>query len=108
MYKEIDKILLSWLKKYGLHVFTKYRDDEVRTFYVVDDIGDTYQVMISPLDTETKKIHIHFGIRKKKKAEYKGETIETSLSGFENALEETYRRITIWIEEFGHTRTPVL
>ncbi len=108
MYEETDEILLPRLKKYGLHVFRKYQDDEVRHFYVVDDVGDAYQVGISPRDTETKKIYIDFGIRKKKKIESKAETIETCLLELENALEQTYKRITIWMEEFGHTRTPVL
>ncbi len=105
MYEEIDEILLPWLMKYGLHVFTKYRNDEVRAFYVVDDVGDNYAVIISPIDTNNKKIYIHFGIRKRKKADSKSETIETSLFEFESALEKIYKQITIWIEEFGHTRT---
>ncbi|MDQ3042190.1 MAG: hypothetical protein M3R11_07390 [Acidobacteriota bacterium] len=108
MYEEIDKILLPWLKKYGLHVFTKYRDDEVRSMNVVDDVGDIYRITISPIDTNTGKIYIHFGIRRQKKVESEAETIETLLSEFENALEETYEQITIWIKESGHTRTPVL
>ncbi len=39
-YAAIDKILTPWLKLHGLHVFTMYREDEVRSIDVVDDAGD--------------------------------------------------------------------
>jgi hypothetical protein len=108
MYEKIDKVLLPWLKKYGLHVFTKCRDEECRAIYIVDDSGETYSVSISPSNGQTNKIYIHFGIRRKKKSESKSEVFETTLSNLETTLEATYYRIMDWIIEAGHTRTPVL
>jgi hypothetical protein len=108
MYEKIDKVLIPWLEKHGLQVFTKYRDKECRAFYVVDDSGETYSVLISLSEINTDKIYIHFGIRKKKKIESKSETFETPLSELENTLEAAYNQIIIWIKEAGHTRTPVL
>jgi predicted RNA-binding protein len=103
MYEEIDKILLPWLKKYGLHVYTKYRDDEVRAIDVVDDAGEVYGMSVSPLD-ESGKCIVYAGSRRLKS----GKSLESSLSDLENNLDNAYAQIEEWIRNAGHTRTPVL
>jgi hypothetical protein len=105
-YAEVDKILLPWLKRYGLHVFTMHREDEVRAIYVVDDAGESYQIWISPPD-ESQRVRVFAGNnksrRKKKSKEY-----ETILSDLERTLEVAYSQIMGWVSEAGHMRTPVL
>jgi len=44
-YADIDKVLTPWSKRLGLHVITKYRDEEVRSIDVVDDAGGRYSNM---------------------------------------------------------------
>jgi hypothetical protein len=105
-YAEVDKILLPWLKRYGLHVYTWHREDEVRAIDVVDDAGDRYQIAISPPD-EFEMVRVFAGnyerLRKRKSKEY-----QSTLSDLERMLEEAYSQIRDWIDEAGHTRTPVL
>jgi hypothetical protein len=105
-YVDVDKILLPWLKRYGLHVFTMHHEEEVRSIDVVDDAGERYQLWLSRPDA--------FGVvqvfvwnyksrRKRKSKEY-----ESTLSDLEEALEDAYSEIMDWVNEAGHTRTPVL
>src|SRR5712671_4379842 len=72
-YTEIDPILLSWLKPYGLRVFTRFRESEVRHIDVVDDAGDRYQISISePSGAGNVLVFVGNYLRKKKqkRAEY--------------------------------------
>jgi hypothetical protein len=105
-YEAIDKILTPWLKRHGLHVFTMYREEEVRSTDVVDNAGDRYQIVISESD-ESGKVRVFAGNlkskRKRKRREY-----ESTLSDLERMLEEAYSQIMEWVKEEGHTRTPVL
>ena len=105
-YADVDKILLPWLKRYGLHVFTMHREDEVRSIYVVDDAGDSYQIWLSPPD-ECQRVRVFVGNNKRRRKK-KSQEYETSLSDLERALEEAYSQIMGWVSEAGHTRTPVL
>jgi|SRR5215813_8447395 len=105
-YDDVDPILMLWLKRHGLHVFTLNRDYEVRQIEVVDDAGDRYQIGVSEPDS-AGNITVFAGnyLRKKKqkRVEY-----SSSVSGLECALEEAYSTVMEWVAQEGHTRTPVL
>jgi hypothetical protein len=105
-YADVDKILLPWLKRYGLHVFTMHREDEVRSIDVVDDAGDRYQIAISPPDA-FEMIQV-IAANNKSRRKRKSQEYECTLSDLERALEEAYSQIMNWVNEAGHTRTPVL
>jgi hypothetical protein len=105
-YDAVDPILLPWLKRHGLHVFTRYRDEAVRSIDVVDDAGDRYQIAVSP-PNGSGKLTVFAGnyLRKKKqkRVEY-----PSNVSGLERTLEEAYSQIMEWVAQDEHTRTPVL
>lgn len=105
-YDDIDPILLRWLKRHGLRVFTRARDYEVRSIDVVDDAGDRYQLAVSE-PNESGKLTVFAGNylrkRKQKRVEY-----SSNVSDLERTLEEAYWQIMEWVAQEGHTRTPVL
>jgi hypothetical protein len=105
-YADVDPILLPWLKRHGLHVFTRARDYEVRHIDVVDDAGDRYQISVSE-SNGSGNVTVFAGnyLRKKerKRAEY-----ASNISGLERTLEDAYSKIMEWVAQEGHTRTPVL
>jgi hypothetical protein len=105
-YDDVDPVLLPWLKRHGLHVFRRYRDEEVRSIDVVDDAGDRYQIAVSP-PSASGKLTVFAGnyLRKKKqkRIEY-----SSDVSGLERTLEDAYSKIMEWVAQEGHTRTPVL
>lgn len=105
-YDVIDPILLPWLKRHGLHVFTRDREYEIRHIDVVDDTGDRYQIGISqPNDSGKFAVFAGNYLRKKKqrRVEY-----SSNLSSLEQTLEDAYSQIMQWVAQEGHTRTPVL
>ena len=105
-YADVDKILLPWLKRHGLHVFTRHHEEEVRSIDVVDDAGERFQLWISRPDAfGMVRIFVsnYKSRRKRKSKEY-----EATLSDLEPALEEAYSQIMDWVNEAEHTRTPVL
>ena len=105
-YAAVDKILTPWLKRHGLHVFTLYREDEVRSIDVVDDAGDRYQIAVSEPD-ESERVRVFAGNLKSKRKR-KSREYESTLSDLERVLEEAYSQIMEWVREEVHTRTPVL
>lgn len=44
----IDKSLDIWLKKYGLTVYTEYKDEEIRLIPIIDNQGSKYELSIIP------------------------------------------------------------
>ncbi|MDQ6789029.1 MAG: hypothetical protein M3033_19675 [Acidobacteriota bacterium] len=101
-YVAVDKVLTPWLKRYGLHVFTMCRDDEVRSIDVVDDVGDRYQIFISKPDGKGRVGVSVWNYKKQTKS------FESQVSGLEEMLEDAYSQVIEWINHAGHTRTPVL
>jgi predicted SAM-dependent methyltransferase len=101
-YADIDKVLTPWSKRHGLHVFTKYRDEEVRSIDVVDDAGGRYQIWISEAENSGRAKVSAWNYKDKKK------TVESSFLDLEQALEELYSEVMLWMVQTGHTRTPVL
>ena|ERR1700730_13722862 len=82
-YADSDKVLAPWLKRHGLHVFTKNRDEDVRYFDVVDDAGGRYQYgSLSPTKPGRAKISVDL----------------------EHVLEVAYCEVTEWIREEGRTK----
>jgi hypothetical protein len=47
-YKDIDQILLPWAERHKLHIFTEYKDEEIRSLIVVDQWGDQYGIYAIP------------------------------------------------------------
>lgn len=107
----IDRALPAWLKRHGLHVQTKYKDEEVRGVMVVDDQGSTYQIWVYPTPDGTFRISAgvlqtvpRLASRKLRSFVF---MVETNVEDLPDALENAYAVVMSWILGFGHTRTPV-
>jgi hypothetical protein len=101
-YSEVDKALKPWLTRHGLHLFTRARDEEVRSIDVVDDAGARYQIWISDANDVGKVRVSAWDFKKKKKV------FESDFDELGQSLEDAYSQVTEWIQQAGHTRTPVL
>jgi hypothetical protein len=101
-YVEVDKALRPWLKHHGLHLLTTHRDQEVRSIDVVDDAGARYQIWISGADDAEKVRVSAWDFKHKKKV------FESSFGELDQVLEDAYSEVAEWIDQAGHTRTPVL
>jgi hypothetical protein len=102
-YAKIDPILAEWAKDHGLHIFTQYKDEEVRAIDVVDDAGNIYGVYVAPPDQDGK-IKVNASGRGKKAPSASRTATVANLS---QVLEATYQEIEDWIHSRGNTRTPV-
>jgi hypothetical protein len=101
-YQDIDRVLLPWSKRHGLHVLTSYREDEVRYIDVVDDAGNRYEMSISPHEVPGL-VRISIWDRKRRSKGYRAEPPK-----LEEVLEKAYSAIMVWVQQAGNTRTPVL
>jgi len=101
-YSEVDKTLQPWLTRHGLHVFTRYRDEEVRSIHVVDDAGARYQIWISDTNDHGRVRVSAWDFKKKKKV------FESDFDDLSQMLEDAYSQVKQWIQQSDHTRTPVL
>ena len=108
-FAEIDSTLEIWLKKYGLTVYKRHFDEDVRLIPIVDNEGATYNISIVSeghskfeiqlfwVDDNDKRI-----FRSKNKKTWKKETNAVDL---ERDLDEAYKIIEAWSVELGHQRT---
>lgn len=96
----IDAILTEWAARHGLHVQTRYRDEEVRSVDVVDDQGARYQVWLVQRPDGDVEVNAwdHRDLRT---------CIKSTAAGLPEALEAGYLQVLAWIGAARHTRTPV-
>ncbi len=97
-FSTIDKILNDWAKKYGLFIYTQYKDCEVRSIDVVDDLGGTYQIWLDI--TPDAQIIINCWDKKKQKKEF---TCSYDKLGI--CLEKAYSTVEQWICKLNRKRT---
>ena len=57
-YDPIDAELYAWAKNQGLHIFTEYKDYEVRTTDVVGSSGKRCQIWVEPSYFSTFVINV--------------------------------------------------
>jgi hypothetical protein len=111
----MDPILTPWAAARGLYVATRHHNFEVRSMPVVDDSGDIYQLFATPelddphavivgaalIKRGTKK---HTFSRERRNFDYR---TKVSLDELESGLDTAWKHVQLWIEQAGHTRTPV-
>lgn len=97
---DLDPVIYPWSKKFGLHIYTFMRDDEIRAMDIVDDSGDIYQLSIIPLGGENQTVGVNLWDKKKEHAEYR-----TSLPLLHACLDDAYGKVLEWIKTRGHSRT---
>lgn len=47
-YQTVDRVLMPWAKRHGIHVYTTHRDDPVRSMFVVDLSGAQRHLYLDP------------------------------------------------------------
>ncbi len=57
MFQEIDPALKAWASRQRLHLATRFRDDEVRAFAVVDDAGGEYDIWVTMVERDPVTVH---------------------------------------------------
>jgi hypothetical protein len=96
-YSEIDSTLNAWALRHGLHIYTTYKDYDVRSVDVTGGSGKRYQIWIDAPDSE-KQIGIHAWDYEKHTAE-----IPSGITQLANHLEDVYGIVQSWDSEFAKT-----
>ncbi len=107
----VDAVLLPWAKSRKLHVLTQLAEAEVRCLPIVDDSGDTYDLVVGEpigagqltvvagLRDRTGKRVFH---RERERFTY-SQTV--SLPALSEALDEAFAAVLRWVAQAGRTRT---
>jgi len=99
---KIDAILSSWAKRTNTSIQTNYKDENVRSFSLVDDAGNSYQIWVNILSRKRLEINIS---NNKTGNEKKYWRKKTSISRLNEVLYLAYAKIEKWIEQSGNRRT---
>lgn len=57
-YALIDSAINEWVSKNRLHLYTSYREEEVRSVEIVSERGDRFQIWIDPPKAEIVGVHV--------------------------------------------------
>ncbi|HEY0048628.1 MAG TPA: hypothetical protein VGB68_05040, partial [Pyrinomonadaceae bacterium] len=74
-YETIDSILNNWANKRNLHLYKNYKDEEVRSFEIVNTQGDRYQIWVDAPD-EKGQIGIYVWDYKKRRKDFIAQEVE--------------------------------
>lgn len=89
-YSIIDPILKSWADSHGLHIYTQYKDVEVRSINIVSPKGKRFQLWVDE-PSQAGNTSIHIWDMKKQSQNYL-----TTKSCLTNELESAYQQIKSW------------
>ncbi len=90
-YKLVDPIIFNWARKHSLHVFTSYKDEEVRSIDIVSKKGQRFQICVDqPLD---HNINVHAWNYKNIKKEWSVE-----INNLNSTLEEAFESVIDWMK----------
>jgi hypothetical protein len=96
-YQAIDNIIAAWASNHTLHLYTKYRDDEVRSVEVVGHTGARCGIYIEP-PTRDGIVKVHTAEEGKKRRERKKRHDEdVTIADLPTALERAYTLATEWV-----------
>jgi hypothetical protein len=90
-YESIDPIISVWATTHGLHLYTSYRDEEVRSVDLVGNNGHKCQLWIDAPD-QSGNVQVHVWDYKKRLEVYKSTT-----SDLPRSLEQAYATATRWL-----------
>jgi hypothetical protein len=94
-YELIDAAILNWTAKHGLHLYTSYRDEEVRSVDLVGSNGQRCQLWVDPPD-HTGKVQVHVWDYHKRRQDCK-----TVISDLPRCLDEAYETAAQWVGTGG-------
>ena len=96
-YSEIDPELNAWATKHALHIFTQYRDDEVRLTEVIGRAGKKCHIWVNPPDDAGTFVVNVWNYKKKQAKRIK--ELPASKSDIRTKLEEAYQTAQEWLNE---------
>src|SRR4051812_8460562 len=91
-YESIDPIISTWATKHRLHLYTTYRDEEVRSVDFIGSNGRKCQLWIDVPD-QSGTIQVHVWYYKKRR-----EVCKTTVDDLSQCLERTYLTALKWLE----------
>jgi hypothetical protein len=100
IYKAIDPLLQLWAKSHCLHLYTKSRDEEIRSVDVVGSEGQKCQLWVMPT-AESDNVRIHVWDYNQRRREF-----NTTLDNLHLCLEEAYATARQWNCEGDDLVTP--
>ena len=96
-YDPIDSEFFAWAARHGLQIFTKYRDEEVRTTDVLGSDGKKCQIWVDPPNlTGTFVVNI-WNYKNNKRAK-RIQQIQASKTNIRDKLEEAYNTAHEWLK----------
>jgi hypothetical protein len=107
----VDAVLLPWAESRKLHVLTQHAEAEVRCLPIVDDSGDTYDLVVGE-PNEAGQLTVVAGLRGRtgkrvfhREREQFTFSQTAPLSALSGALDEAFASVLRWVAQAGHTRT---
>ena len=95
---EIDEQLEQFSRTHGLHLSTRYRDEAVLSFQIVDDQSGSFQLWLEQTQGGWK---VRAWDYRSRRSEHSAEA-----GDLRGALEAAYEDVLEWIRDLGHTRVP--
>jgi hypothetical protein len=91
-YESIDPIITAWAAKHTLHLYTTYRDEEVRSVDMVGSNGRKCQLWIDAPD-KSGNVQVHVWDYKKRR-----EDCKANVNDLSQCLERAYGTAMKWLE----------
>ena len=89
-YKILDPILKRWAEKYELHIYTSFKDEEVRSIDIVSPTGTRFQLWLDEPGSSGKTT-VHIWDYRKRRNDFNAD-----LSNLESQLERAYSEVKNW------------
>lgn len=89
---QIDEVLIEWSRKRQLPLQRKFKEEDVRSFEIVDTQGRRYQIWIDEPDLEGS-IGVHVWDYGKRRKDFVTET-----STLSDTLETAYSAVQAWTD----------
>jgi len=96
MYDSIDPELYAWAARYGLQIFTKYKEGEARATDVVGSAGKKCQIWIDHPDKAGTFVVNIWNYKKKQAKRIK--QLRASKTDIRDKLEEAYNTAQEWLK----------
>ena len=89
-YRLIDDQLYLWASKYGVHIYTSYKDEDVRSIDIVDPLGIGFQIWLDPPASDASTT-VHVWDFKKRSKEF-----PAGKGALAEALEKARAQVCAW------------
>ncbi|MFN2493476.1 MAG: hypothetical protein ABR501_11405 [Pyrinomonadaceae bacterium] len=90
-YEPIDDVILNWVARHALHLYTTHREEEVRSVDLVGTNGERCQLWVDTPD-QFGNVQVHVWDYMKRRQDY-----ETAITELPQCLETAYSTAVEWI-----------